>query len=250
MIKVELVSHCYSAVFSHYASALCYQLSSFILYRQRYPSNIEVVATICCTKEDIRTRKVLAWYDLERLKYHGLSLNVYYLEPSFLGRRAIGRNIVAKKSKSDIVWFADVDQVYKNGCLDDLAEMDWPRDSVMVYPKKIKIHKDHAIGDKATSLVENDPKLVDINIDDFVDKRYGKAIGGVQIVQGDFARKHGYLQNNHKWQKPTNGEFVACRCDIPYRRYCKEYGEITGIDLLGMYRIRHTEAAHGRPPKV
>jgi hypothetical protein len=162
-----------------------------------------------------------------------------------LGRRCIGRNMAALQTDADLVWFADVDQVYHRGCLDRLAAMDWPGEASMIFPQWIEIHKDHATGDRyAEAVVE--PRLVDIDPDDFIPKKYHRAIGGVQIVGGDFARDHGYLDDDPKWQKPrTDGKpFAGFRDDIEYRKFCQQLGVIVPVDLPGMYRLRHSVTTH------
>ncbi len=245
MKTIEIISHCYAVHLPHYANALCYQLSSLVLDIKKHPSEYEVIATICCDINDENTRCILDWFDELYNKFFGrLTLKIIHLDPPHLGRRAIGRNFAAKNTDADIIWFADVDQVYRNDCLYELALMEWPDNAVMIYPKNIKIHKDHATGDKATNLVNEEPKLVEINSDDFINKRYRKAIGGVQIVKGDFAREHGYLDKHKKWQKPTEKPFSNFRDDLAYRGFCNKHGRIIGVDLPGMFRIRHTTTTH------
>jgi len=165
------------------------------------------------------------------------------VETRYLGRRSIGRNIAAKHSTADIVWFSDVDQVYYKGCLDRLAELKWAEDTSMVFPKEIMIHRDWETGDQAAAVVAS-PRLVDIDPAEFIPKRYGRAIGGVQIVRGDFARCFGYLPDSEKYQKPVDGMFGDFRDDIVYRSFCKRKAKMRGVDLPGMFRIRHTQTTY------
>ncbi len=243
MKTIEIVAHAYAAKLPFYSRALTYMLSSLVLHE---PRECRVVATICLSSMDAKTIDVVHWF----LSHTDLCIRWYYLPPAKLGRRAIGRNHAAGLTKADIVWFADVDQVYRDGVLDRLAAMPWPEGATMIYPGKIKIHRDHATGDRAAELVADGPRLIDIDPGEFIDKRYNRAIGGVQIVKGNFAREHGYLDGDPRWQRPTGGEFASCRCDVPYRRFCGTKGSIIKVDLPGMYRLRHTVAGHGRPAKL
>ena len=244
-MQIEIVSHCYAVDYPHYANALCYQLSSIAL--ALYLPRCEVIPVVCLDPSDGRTRSMVDWFLLNtNLKIKAIPLPIHRL-----GRRAIGRNLAAKLSQADIVWFADVDQTYEDDIFSDLMNLHWPDGVSMIYPKTIKIHRDHATGDKALEKVAGVPGVLSIDKTEFIDKRYKKAIGGVQIVRGDFARKHGYLYDHPKWQKPVeDGRFARCRCDIPYRKFCWEHGKVVGVDLPGMYRLRHTKASHGRPPKL
>ncbi len=240
-MNINIVAHCWSVDLPFYSRALTYMLSSLVLHE---PKECQVTATICCCPEDDQTIKVIRHFRDE----WNLNTKAIILPREELTRRSIGRNIATKCNTDDIMWFADVDQVYRDGILDRLATMEWPDGTVMIHPREIMIHRDHATGDRAAELVAEGPRLIDIAADEFVPKRYKKAIGGVQIVQGDFARKHGYLDGYSKWQRPFSGPgFDKCRCDLPYRRFCRDFGKVVGVDLKGMYRLRHTVAGHGRP---
>ncbi len=244
---IEIVAHCWAKELPHYANALNYMFSSLVLDP---PTTCDVVVTVCLDSTDDKTNRIYRWF-----AYHQRGINDYYVRAgsihfpiSELGRRAIGRNSAAKSSYADIVWFADVDQCYRDGILDRLANLEWPEGATMIYPKEIMIHRDHALGDEDLAKVGGDPRLIDVDPSRFVTKRYNRAIGGVQIVRGDFAREHGYLDGDPKWQRPTDGRFARCSCDRAYRSFCKSRGRIVGVDLPGVYRLRHTEAGHGRPP--
>lgn len=234
---IEIVSHCWAQQLPHFADALCYQLSSIIL---DHPKNCGVILSVCCCPDDKDVCGVVREYSKH------CAVRAYRMPIEHLGRRCIGRNFAAKRSTADIVWFADVDHVFREGILDRLAEYEWPDDVVMVYPRKIKIHQDHATGDQATSLMRRSPSIMDIEPTEFIDKKYGKAIGGVQIVRGDFAREHGYLASSARWCRPRmDGKpFGDFRDDLVYRSFCSGHGKIVGIDLPGLYRIRHTRTTY------
>lgn len=237
MLVVEVVSHCYAQELSHYAGLLCYQWSSFLLHK---PKNCEVIATVCTCIEDDLTNSVVQWFmDKTPLRIRQIMMS----KPS-IGRRAIGRNQAALSTKADFVWFADVDQVYQDGCLDRLVSMKWPAEAVMIFPHTIKIHSDWAIGDQYVKGLAREPKILDINVSDFQDKTYHRAIGGVQIVCGDFARAHGYLDKHPKWQAQVEKPFGSFTDDRQYRGACVKYGSIVSVDLPGMYRLRHSTTSY------
>ena len=245
MKSIEIVSHCHSIQFPYYAWALHYQLSSVVLDRPE----CKVIVTVVTSSDDGNVEAVLS-----RFRSHvsgDFRIKKLYLDVNHLGRRAFGRNLAASNSEADVVWFSDVDQAFRHGILDRLARMEWPENATMIFPERILIHKDHATGDE--ELVRASCALLPIDIDehDFVPKKYNRAIGGVQIVRGACAREHGYLRENERWLRPVeDGKFAACRCDVPYRRFCGTLGRVVGVDLPGLYRLRHSQSSHGRTPRL
>lgn len=243
-MKIEIISHCWAGRHKHYAAGLAYQLSSLLLDDV---GAYKITATVCCDPGDEATNNVLRRFG-ECESNSMLWIKVIRLNRRYLGRRSIGRNHAALTTAADLVWFADVDQCWYDGCLKKLAEIKWPEGAVMIHPREIMIHRDHATGDEDLNYALDHPGIVKIDGSRFVPKRYERAIGGVQIVRGDFARKYGYLDGDLKWQRPFDGPgFDACRGDLHYRKFCSKHGKVVGVDLPGMYRLRHTEAGHGRP---
>jgi hypothetical protein len=120
--------------------------------------------------------------------------------------------------------------------------MQWPDKASMIYPKTIKISENHAVGDMALRHVSH-PAVKGIDRGQFVEKRYRRAIGGVQIVQGDVARL-GYLADSVRFQKPADLPFGDFRDDLAYRAECSKHGMIVGVDLPGVYRIRHGSTSY------
>jgi len=239
-VKIELVSHVWAVNHPHYADALCYQLSSILLDP---PKECELTVTICLEPDDQKSENILSWF-WTQLPDRVIS-KFLYLPIERLGRRAIGRNIIALQSKADIIWYSDIDQVYKHGVFDRLANLEWPDGAVMIYPRKYHISRDHAIGDKALARVGGKPQVIDIDELEFVEGACNRAIGGIQIIKGDFAREHGYLKDSEKWMAPTGCDhFCRCFCDMAYRGFCRDHGEIKKVDLPGMYRLRHSECSH------
>jgi len=238
-IRVELVVHAWAEQFPHYASALTYLLSSLVIHR---PSDVDVKVSLCCNPADSLVMDVAIYF----AKKQGVELGVYAQDVSLLGRRCIGRNVAAKRTDADLVWFTDVDHVFGEGCIDTLVNMGWLPNVVMKYPNLIQIHKDHATGDMALEIANGSPCLLEVDPSAFVDKKYDRAIGGVQIVRGDFAHRHGYLDGDTTWQKArTDGKpFKDFRDDIAYREFCLERGVVEPIELPNLFRIRHSETTY------
>jgi hypothetical protein len=243
-VSIELVTHCWAEHYPLFAGALCHQLSSLVINK---PKNADVCITICLTASDRAVVDVIRHFN----SLGEPKIKVLPLPLESLGRRSIGRNSAALHTSADIVWFTDVDHFFGPNCLDSLADYftKWPKDAKMIFPRSIKIHKDWETGDKALRSALKDIRVININKDDFVDKQYHRAIGGVQIVQGDFAREHGYLNGNRKWLKPRQDglPFNDFKDDVIYRNFAKSFEnflKIERIELEGLYRLRHTETTY------
>jgi len=241
---VDIVSHCYAAELPQYAAMLVYQASSLVFYKPK----VCKVRLVVCMWDDREIDKNL--YDtttgkvVEQAK-NWMPCKVIRMARGKIGRRCIGRNRASLLTQADFVWFADVDQVFRDGILDRLVQMPWPKEASMVYPREIKIHRDWTTGDeRALDIDLDNPLLTDIDPSEFVSKIYRKAIGGVQIVRGDFARRYGYLSGETKWTRPTDKPFSDFRDDTAYRRRCSELGPIVPVDLPGLYRLRHTKTTY------
>lgn len=238
MNSIDIISHCYAEKHRHYADGLYCQLSSIVLDKP----NCDVTVTVCYLSTDVLVRKVLSTFE-DRVNIRHISTPDIHM----LGRRSILRNRASSSSHSDIVWFADSDQAFYRGCLNNLSHYQWTDES-LIYPKSIKISRDHNIGDAQTGLAA---KLlltgIPVKIDDdglFIDHHYNRAIGGVQIVRGEFARDYGYLRESQKYQKPAKIPFGDFRDDVVFRDFCSSFGSVRGIDLVGLYRIRHSECSY------
>lgn len=195
------------------------------------------------------TIEVLRWFGANTT-HDQLLLDILPLAREDVTRRAIGRNKAALKSDGDLVWFCDVDYVFKDGCLDRLWELWLESDKpVLLHPRKVFIQPTHAEGDVMIADALNRPgELLDCDTSGFKTKRYHAAIGGVQIVDGDVARKIGYLEGT-KWQRPTDRPFFTAE-DVAFRSQCQSHARKTGrrykeaIDLPNLFRLRHTQRAY------
>jgi hypothetical protein len=116
-------------------------------------------------------------------------------------QRPIGRNLAAKSTKADVIWFTDADYVFGEGCLNAV----WvPQDSSIYHPE----HEYRTTRKAKVDMIEllqkddSDASVVRIAPSQFVLTDIKRAVGGVQIISGDTARRIGYLPDDKKWQKP------------------------------------------------
>ena len=235
MQSIRIVTHCHAVNLPQYAVFLQYHLASLA----KCSGNVS--ATVCYVPEDFKTSVALNWFSHN---FPDFPLQKIGMTPGELFRRSIGRNLAARDSHEELVWFADVDHIFLADCFDQLFsawnELPEPKPA-MVYPGTIKIHATHELGDE---LVRTYEPGGDLRIDpaDFVDKHYNRAIGVVQIVAGTVAKVYGYLDGSKKYQEPTDGKhpFPSFRDDIAYRSFFRMMGGVQKVEFDGVYRLRHS----------
>lgn len=227
-MDIQLVVHCW-----RYGKALAYQMSSLILD----PPKCSVEYTVYCNEEDESTMRTL-------MALHGelppsVCLIIRHLPKPKLFRRAIGRNEACLGSLAKhLVLLTDVDYCWSGTALDELLANYEGRP--LCYPHHYMKQKDHELGDACLALQE-EPKILALNPDEFESCRIGKAIGGIQVVSADLAREHGYL-NGTRWMQPYTGDhFACCRCDRAARVMWDGLGyKFEDIDGAMPWRIRHS----------
>lgn len=239
MPSIEIVTHCWSGdKVPIYHRLLQYQLSS-ILANSVLDFGVKV--TVCYSLLDKATIDVLDYFRPRFEVYRCLELRPMALPQTKLFRRAIGRNRAALDSRADAIWFTDCDHIFGEDSLQFAHAHCLASDGNMVHPKQVLINTTHTHGDRlinvptpmVTTLWHMDKKL-------FTPRNEKRAWGGLQIVKGDYARQHGYL-NGTDWVNPVDASegFRSCKCDVPYRKSC---GGSTAVDIPNVYRIRHTRA--------
>lgn len=248
-MKIELITHCLAVDNPCFAGALALQLSSLLIDQ---PKHCDVIVTVCMHGADANTVRVIRHFN--KLQHDGLLIQALDFPIDQLGRRCIGRNYAALRSQADFVWFTDVDHCFYDGVLDKLVHFEWPthadRDegfgvpASMIFPQEIMISKNWDRGDETTKGLAEKPALRKLDAGDFVPKGYGRAIGGVQIVRGEFARAHGYLNDHDDWQTPVKKPFGSFADDIAYREFCLKHGPIKKVVLPGVYRVRHNHTSY------
>lgn len=236
MRSVELVCHCYAEKHDVFARLLTAQLSSLVLW----PPKCSVRVTVFTAPSDpafevVKSELGMALWSLPQ----PVRLMTFAAEKQLLFRRSILRNKAAKETTADIVWFADADYLFGEGCLDRLAERTFK--TRLVFPSEYRVHRSHAIGDAEIERIKPG-KLFTPDLTLFEPSRVGFAIGGLQIVSGDTAREFGYLNGDPKWQKPVDPAlgFQDTKEDKHFR---KAMGGSSPINLPRLYRMRHSVSA-------
>jgi hypothetical protein len=189
---IEIVTHCFG---ERFATLLNYHLSSIVLNESQ-----PVTATVIFATNDKLTTKVLSHFGV--IDRPWITWNFIHMPIQSVYQRPIGRNLAAKSSKADVIWFTDADYVFGDGCLNAV----WvPQDDGIYHPeheyrttRKSKVQMIDALLKKSDIEVG----IVPIDPSKFVITDIRRAVGGVQIISGDTARKIGYLPDNKDWQKP------------------------------------------------
>jgi len=225
-LSVEIVSHCW-----RYAHLLAYQLSSLVNYP---PPQLSVRMTVFHAPEDEVTVRLLDFFG--GISVPGVSWNWQPMEPARLFRRSIGRNLVARSTDADWVWFTDCDIVFHAGCLAGLGtELQGRRDR-LVYPRDERVTAMLAQGDPILGNTAASPRIVDIDPANFEHLAVPRATGAYQIVHGDVARRFGYCAQLAYFQRPAS-RWAKTYEDRAFRWLMGTEG--VPLAVPGVHRIRH-----------
>lgn len=237
MTGIHIVTHAYAVELPQFATFLRYQLSSLVLNPPAVPFLIEVRYS----PDDRRTAEVVNEFSVRLGAQIGLS---QMQPPERLFRRAIGRNEAALSSHADLVWFCDCDYLFGEGCLDGLWKS-WngmDQFASMVYPETFWTMMSREDGDEVAS--HETPGIRYVSPDLFVQVKSKKAFGGLQIVPGSLARKHGYLDGSRRYQKPLAKPFANFHDDVAFRKSCLQHGPIVPVEVPNLFRLRHTKTTY------
>ena len=227
-LHLEIVSHCWN-----YAHLLTYQLSSLVNNRTE---KLDVTMTVFHAIEDEAIKPVLEFFG--GIDVPGVRWNWQALPKEQIFRRSIGRNLAAKATKADWVWFTDCDIVFHENCLDTLADQLQGRDDTLVFP----------IRDRGTELLEDSadilsrgrelPAIREIALSEFtiVSEERKKAKGAFQIAHGDIARACGYCETIGLYQRPSD-RWRKTYEDRAFKWLIGSQG--TGLDVPSVCQIRH-----------
>lgn len=230
MRRIEIVSHCWN-----YSRLLAFQLSGFVLHP---PRDFELVATVFHSPDDSDTAATLAFF--AGIGVQGVRWNFLPLDQGNLMRRAIGRNLAAKATEADVLAFTDCDYVYMGGSIDRIGDAilsGTASGEPLGYVQDHLASTSHADGDAEIERVSA-PAVVEVNRSRFSPSRLSRAIGGSQIVTGQWARAHGYLPDSRRFQRPA-GEWKRTYEDAAFRR--ANGLRSVPIDCDSVYRIRHSK---------
>lgn len=227
-LHLEIVSHCW-----RYHHLLHYQLSSLALHP---PESTRVTMTVFYSPEDSSTVDVLGFFGGQGVP--GVEWNWQPLEKERLFRRAIGRNLAARSTRADWIWFSDCDVIFHRWALDGAATVLRGRNDFLVFPREHGttdlLEADHPLLQDPTDTEHLE--LADIDTTDFQPETREKAVGGFQIVRGDVARKVGYCRAIPFYQRPVS-RWQKTYEDRTFRWLLGTHG--TAVEIPGLYRIRH-----------
>lgn len=231
--SLEIVSHCW-----RYAHLLNYQLSSLVLHP---PRKIDVRVTVFHSPDDAATARVLEFFGRHRIP--GVRWDWWPQPKESLFRRAIGRNLAARRTGADWIWFTDCDQVFHRGCLDALRPILERSGGPLLYPRLVHCTPRLEDADPMLAGSRDRPEIVDIDPSRFRSVEHHKAIGALQIVRGDVSRAIGYCDAVPFFQRPVR-RWRKCYEDRVFRRLVGTQGE--AIELPGLFRIEHVHKGRKR----
>jgi hypothetical protein len=225
-LAIDIVSHCWQ-----YGHLLAYQLSSIVNFP---PTRATVRMTVFHAPEDLRTRAMLDFFG--GIQVPNVSWNWQPIEQGRLFRRSIGRNLIARSTTADWVWFTDCDIIFHRGCLDTLTEQLQGRTDRMVYPREECVTAMLPETDQLLAAERDRPRVVDIDTGKFSLLAVPQATGAYQIVHGDIARACGYCEQVSVFQRPVK-RWAKTFEDRTFRWLMRTLG--TPLDVQGVHRIRH-----------
>jgi hypothetical protein len=227
-LKLEIVSHCWK-----YAEFQLYQLSSLVNYP---PTRCDVTHTVFYSEEDADTVRLLNFFRDKTVA--NVKWNFIALPKEQLFRRAIGRNLAAKTTQADWIWFTDCDVVFHQGALDALAGQLENRQDVLVYPQRMLVTSLLAKDDPLIAKARAEPAVMDIDISQFSVREFNRATGPIQIAHGDVARACGYCDGLAVYQK-TMPRWSKCYEDRAFRWLLGSQG--VPVTVPNVLFIRHAE---------
>ena len=225
-MKFELVNHSYN-----YSRLLAYQLSSLILYNKGH----DLTYSMYVEHRDIPTWDCIDYF--KPLMPDNVKMQVYSMELGLLKNRAIGRNISAKTTNADWVWFTDTDYCFNDQTWDMLTSELKDSTAEFVWPKRIW-ETSWDTGDQLMAEMTS-PMVGAVHMRHVVEKRMRRGIGGVQIARGDVVRETGYCPS---YSGPCDD--WNFRSDVHFRR---QFSRMKEVDLWHVIRIRHRDKGYGAP---
>ena len=230
-MNIEVVSHCWN-----YAHLLQYQLSSLVT---NAPTKAHVTMSVYFCPEDEDTSRLLDYFGA--IDVPGVTWNWCELPRASLFRRSIGRNQAALKTEADWIWFTDCDLMFREGCLDGLADQLQGRTAAWVFPRVDRGPALLTEDDPLLSVSPENLQVRDVDATHFSERVRTRATGPLQITHGDVARACGYCDSLKYYQRPSEA-WCKAREDRAFRWLLRTQGE--PLEIPGVYRIRH--AVKGR----
>ncbi|SET41191.1 glycosyltransferase family 2 protein [Thalassotalea agarivorans] len=224
-LNLEIVSHCWG-----YGNMLTYQLSSFV---NNPPTKATVTVTVFYSEEDEKTKAVVEFFN--NIAVENVVWNFTAISKEKLFRRGIGRNMAARSTNADWLWFTDCDIIFHENCIDSLADALQGKQEILYYPRT-ECTTEMLTDDDPMLRKESEPQVVDISTENFSQHSRDKAKGAFQIVHADVARAIGYCEKlkmfqteDTRWRKTYE--------DTAFKWLIGSEG--IPIDVDGVYQIRH-----------
>lgn len=234
-LSLEIVTHCWN-----YANFLSYQLSSLVLFP---PREVNVCMTVYYESGDQRTREVLDYFRKQTVD--NVRWNFQPLEKPYLLRRATGRNLAARNTNADWIFFTDCDLMFREQAIDHLGQELHNRNDILVFPRYHMVSPLLPNDDPIFTDYTETGVLRDIDPGRFYREERSRAVGSFQIARGDAARRGGYCGTIPYYHRPVK-RWRKCYEDRTFRWLLGTMG--IPIEVPGFYRIRH--AAKGRKGKT
>jgi hypothetical protein len=190
--------------------------------------------TVFYCPEDQKTARLLAFFEQQQVP--GITWNWRPLPRQELFRRGIGRNRAALETRADWVWFTDCDLMFREQCLDTLADLLQGRQDALVFPREERCTDLLAEDNPMLQAGAEAPRILDIDTSSFTARYPSKATGPLQIAHGDVCRAVGYCRNIGLYQQPSETWCKAYE-DRAFRWLVRSRGE--PLPVPGVYRIRH-----------
>lgn len=233
VLNIEIVSHCWN-----YAHFLAYQLSSLAKFP---PDRANVTMTVFYCEKDPQTVALLDYF--ADIDVPGVMWNWRALPREQLFRRSIGRNMAARETRADWIWFTDCDLLFRENCLDSLADALQGRRDTLVFPRHERVTPLLPQDNRMLTASNGQAGLFDIDTDQFTVRELTRATGPLQIVHGDVARACGYCDSLGIYQQPVD-HWSKAHEDRAFRWLLRTQG--TPLDIQGVYRIRHMQKGRYR----
>jgi len=225
-LKLEIVSHCWN-----YSHLLVYQLSSLVNFP---PSTIDVTMTVFYCPEDSETLRLLDYFG--NIEVPNVTWNWRSLPRQKLFRRGIGRNMAALQTCADWVWFTDCDLMFREKCLDTLADCLKKSREALFFPEEERCTTLLAEDNLLLQAGSGEPEVMDIDPEIFTGHSPGRATGPLQIVHGDVCRAVGYCRSVPLYQMPSE-TWCKAHEDKAFRWLLQTRG--VPIPVPSVYRIKH-----------
>ena len=230
-LSIEIVSHCWN-----YSRLLAHQLTSLL---DHAVLDADVTVSVFHAAEDASTVRALEFFGAHEVP--NVAWRWRALPAPELFRRAIGRNLAAKGTTADWVWFTDCDMTFQSDCLDSLNAALQGRTDALVHPRiESKTDAYAALGELARGEAPGNalevPRPLRVDPADFVPHAVARATGPLQIVHGDVARAVGYCDAVDFYQRPVP-RFAKCTEDRVFRWLLGTQG--VPVDVDGACRVQH-----------